>query len=304
MEGLLMALAIILAPLIFALLKNTYMTAMLIAANIGLFIFVNFAIPGGWEGHLVLVELAFNPQLFLQGKVQTVFTSIFLHITPMHIIFNLIFLIFWGPMMEHRIGARRLLLVYVLTGVAAGLLYSLLHWNSYRFALGASGALFGIAGCFVAMYPQERMSVILLFIPLRNVKGYVIIVVMLMIEAFLFLSYPHSNIAHEAHLGGLAAGLALGTVLAKQLPQGSHIRQIVLSTDALIPLAVTPELQDMLQHLRGSQEPEIIKAWAESFLERAACPKCGKGLGHNAAWKALQGSVVCPCGWKSGQDTV
>ncbi|MCK4717094.1 MAG: rhomboid family intramembrane serine protease [Thermoplasmata archaeon] len=307
-NALLITLLIILVPLIFAFLKNAYMAPMLMASNVVIFIFIRYLVLGIDSAqdmqalYAVLENLAFSP-IYLLGvdRVHTLLTSMFLHLDKTHIIFNMIFLIFWAPMLERRIGARRLGLVYLATGLAGGLAYGLINWGEPSLALGASGALFGIAGCFVALYPNEKMRLFLLFIPMPRMRGYMILAMMFIMEAFLAISGMMAGIAHEAHLGGLVAGILLGMAIAKS-KEGAEDTQrvVVVSLAHLVPLATTPELRDMMEHIKGSQEPEIVLAWVQGFLEKARCPRCGATLGQNKAGRVLRGKVSCSsCDWSA-----
>jgi len=319
--GLLIVLLAIAVPLIIALAKNAYMAPMLMAANVAVFFIVKFFILDGTiDGVEAYSKMALNPvliprqgvivyygaQSFLSmgGEVQTLFTSAFVHIDSMHIFFNIIFLLFWAPVLENRIGARRLALVYVLTGIAGSLGFLLFNWNEFVFAIGASGALFGIAGCFVALYPDEEMRLLLLFIPLPKMKGYAVLAVMFLFIVALDLIGYVGNIAHEAHLAGMFAGLAIGYQfkkmgIQKKAPSlGKNLE--VVTIGAMAPLADTPHLKEILEHVRNSREAEIAYAWTQEFLENAKCPKCGAGLGDNDPKTALKGKLICSsCGWIS-----
>ncbi|MDG6220242.1 MAG: rhomboid family intramembrane serine protease [Candidatus Thermoplasmatota archaeon] len=301
-EVLMVVLLIIGMPLIFSAIKDAYAAALLMGANIGVFFFVRFFVDfDTFEGLVSIINLAINPMVLMSGQnLHTLVTSAFLHISPTHIIFNMIFIIFWAPMLESRIGARRLILVYLLTAVVGGLVYTAVNWGEFRFALGASGALFGIAGCFVAMYPKEKMTIFLMFIPLPRMKGYMVLLLMLIMEIFLF-SYGRGNIANEAHLGGLLAGVAIGTFFAKNPQTLPHKkREMVFTISHLVPLATSRELGNMLDNASSSQEPEIVLAWVQSFLEHASCPMCRNRLGENKAIDVLRkGRVSCSCGWSA-----
>ena len=133
-----------------------------------------------------MVSLAINPESlayfalsadnFLSGKYMwTLITHIFSHAGVLHLLVNLFALISFGKLSEQIIGRKRFTWLFLISGIFAGLLSVLLSgffgfgfWekvfgSSAVYMLGASGAIFGIAGMFVALLPRMRFGII--FIP-------------------------------------------------------------------------------------------------------------------------------------------
>ncbi len=136
----------------------------------------------------------------------TLVTHIFLHSGPIHLLFNMMFLFFFGPELERRIGGKRFLAVFFLSGVVAAIGYSL--WSvfilkSFAPAVGASGALFGIFACLAVLAPHIRVYVY--FIPMNITHA-------LIFFALLDLLFIGSGdaIARSAHLSGVIVGLLMG----------------------------------------------------------------------------------------------
>ncbi|MFQ6060525.1 MAG: rhomboid family intramembrane serine protease, partial [Thermoplasmata archaeon] len=103
----------------------------------------------------VVLDLAFQPvHLENPANLYTLFTSMFLHASFLHLIFNMIALIFIGPLLEEKIGAMRFATIYVLTGITGTLAFGIIHLNDIAIVLGASGAISGILGAFAALYPR------------------------------------------------------------------------------------------------------------------------------------------------------
>jgi membrane associated rhomboid family serine protease len=133
-------------------------------------------------------------------------THIFLHANGIHILFNMIFLFFFGPELERRIGGKKFLEVFFLSGIIAGIgytLWSLFIMNSPAPAVGASGALFGIFACLAILAPD--IQVYIYFIPMKIT--YALIFFALFDLIFIGSGDP---IARSAHLSGVLAGLIMG----------------------------------------------------------------------------------------------
>lgn len=180
-----------------SIIKSNY--SLTILAIIIASFFLQYIIPG-YFSYLALFPL---DTLF---RPWTLVTHIFLHSGPIHLLFNMMFLFFFGPELERRIGGKRFLAVFFLSGIVAGIGYSL--WsvfilNSLVPAVGASGALFGIFACLAVLAPH--IQVYIYFIPMKITHA-------LIFFALLDLLFIGSGdaIARSAHLSGVIAGLVMG----------------------------------------------------------------------------------------------
>lgn len=174
--------------------------------------------PGAFSALFVL-DAAFL------SKPWTIITSIFAHGSFNHLLFNGIVLFFFGPLLEKRIGSRRFLALVLASGAIAGLAQVGLtvSLGERGGVIGISGALMGIMGALTLLGP--RLTVLIFFIipaPLWALTiGYAAL-------DTLGLFYSTGNVAHMAHLAGLAIGLFVGYRLREQgfkFPgQSGHMR--------------------------------------------------------------------------------
>lgn len=140
------------------------------------------------------------------------FSHMFLHANGIHLLFNMMFLFFFGPELERRIGGKRFLYIYFVSGLIAALGYSL--WSIYIIhqntsAVGASGALFGIFACLAVLAPD--IVVYVYFIPMKITYALIFFALL----DLLFIGSSGDLVARSAHLSGVVAGLAFGKYLKK-----------------------------------------------------------------------------------------
>lgn len=132
-------------------------------------------------------------------------TYLFLHKTPWHLIFNMLFLWMFGVQLERDWGTRRFLKYYFVCGIGAGLCDVLMHaalgdWKTST--LGASGAIMGVLLAFGVLYPEQTILVEFL-IPIKA-KYFVMIYAALALWAS--IAAGNSGVSNIAHLGGMAVG--------------------------------------------------------------------------------------------------
>jgi membrane associated rhomboid family serine protease len=165
----------------------------LVLIAINFVIFIAILIRGG-----MVTNLGLAPAYFTE-RPWTIVTNMFVHISFWHILFNMITLYFFGTFLNRLIGQNKFLLLYFGAGIVGNFLYVLLG-DPYSIVIGASGAIYGIAGALVVMMP--RLTVRLYFI--FPVPLWVVVLVFFVVFSFL------PGVAWQAHLGGLAVGLAAG----------------------------------------------------------------------------------------------
>ena len=132
----------------------------------------------------------------------SIVSYIFVHANLSHIFSNLFAFIIFGFILEKIVGSRNFIIIFFVTGIAAGIA-SLFFYPS---VIGASGAIFGVMGAIVAIRP--KMTVLAFGVPLPMVAAVVLWAALDLGGVF----YP-SDVANIGHLGGLAAGIAIGLVL-------------------------------------------------------------------------------------------
>jgi membrane associated rhomboid family serine protease len=160
--------------------------ARLIATNVALFA-LGVAMPDLW------MTLALRPRFMLQ-QPWTPVTYMFVHGGLMHLFFNMLMLYFSGPRVEERLGSRRFIVLYLLSGLGGALL-SLLTPNVT--IVGASGATFGVFLAYARFWPRDRF----LIWGIAPVEARVLVLISTAISLVGF----GRGIAHWAHLGGYAA---------------------------------------------------------------------------------------------------
>jgi uncharacterized protein len=133
-------------------------------------------------------------------------TSMFLHGSMSHLFFNMISLIFLGPLLEGTIGTKRFLMIYFGSGIVAGLIASFF----YPRALGASGALMGMFGVMIVLMPRVQ----LLIYGIVPVQLWLLGIIYVFMDTF-GIFFP-SGTGNIAHLSGMAMGLLYGVWLKKQ----------------------------------------------------------------------------------------
>ncbi|MBX4196365.1 rhomboid family intramembrane serine protease [Candidatus Pacearchaeota archaeon] len=172
----------------------------------------------------VLDYFALKPSSILAGKyLWTLVLHIFAHGNFVHLFINMFVLFSLGGLCERIIGRRRFLWFYIISGIFAGLLSVFLSglygngaWGMRLFGtpdtymLGASGAIFAIAGLFVMLLPRLRFSII--FLPFFSLPAYIMVPLVLVLT---WIATIASNlpIGNAAHLGGFLAGIVYGLYL-------------------------------------------------------------------------------------------
>lgn len=139
-------------------------------------------------------------------------TSMFLHGGFLHILGNMWFLYIFGDNIEDRLGHIRYLIFYIFCGVAAGLIHLFTNWDSKIPTIGASGAISGVMGAYLFLYPKSR---ILTLIPIFFFFQFVELPAFIFLGFWFFLQLfsagltPRNvgGIAFWAHIGGFIAGL-------------------------------------------------------------------------------------------------
>ena len=196
------------------ILNNITINSKIIYANVIFFItsFILLSIFGEtfWN------YIAIKPSNILGGKyLWTFLTSMFMHAGLFHIFANMFSLLFIGSLVEKIIGAKRYIYFYLTSGLFAGLFFvlsSLVFKNNLDiFAVGASGALFGLIGFLMIITPN--LPVYLMFIPIPIKMKYAAPGILI---ALWFISKAAGiPIGNTAHLGGLLTGLVYGLYLKK-----------------------------------------------------------------------------------------
>ncbi|MCW8966713.1 MAG: rhomboid family intramembrane serine protease [Candidatus Pacearchaeota archaeon] len=195
-------------------LDNMTFNTKIILINIALFVFFNILILTNIK---YLDYIAIKPANIFAGKyLWTFLTSIFMHGGLFHLFANMFSLMFIGSLVEKIVGKTRYIYFYLTAGILSGaffVLSSLILQSDFNvYAVGASGALFGLVGFLMIITPE--LPVYVMFIPIPIKMKYAapgILIVLWLISAA--GSIPIGN---TAHLGGLIVGLTYGLHLKKK----------------------------------------------------------------------------------------
>ncbi|MFW9971107.1 MAG: rhomboid family intramembrane serine protease [Candidatus Odinarchaeota archaeon] len=196
-----------------------YFSVIILAANIIVFI---------WQlldptGQMRIPEAAFVPAEFFAGqKLWTIITSMFMHGDYVHIIMNMWFFIIITDNCEHAMGHVLYLITYFVSGFFGTLLHALstLIWPPLSIipSLGASGAIFGLMGVYLILYPKNKF-----YLPsatgtsMRKVSaGYFILTYFIAELSYALYSlidpFSVGSTAHFAHVGGFIAGAVIAGI--------------------------------------------------------------------------------------------
>jgi membrane associated rhomboid family serine protease len=159
-------------------------------------------------------DIAIKPANILQGKyLWTILTSMFMHAGFFHIFANMFSLFFVGSLVERLLGAKRYLYFYLASGIFASLLFivsSFIFPLEYdTFAVGASGAIFGLIGLLMIIVPNLPVYVMFIPIPIKMKYAAPGMLVMLWIISLA----GNVPIGNTAHLGGFLVGIFYGIYL-------------------------------------------------------------------------------------------
>ncbi|MBX2886230.1 MAG: rhomboid family intramembrane serine protease [Granulosicoccus sp.] len=151
------------------------------------------------------------PELTWVPPTATVFTSMFLHGGWMHLIGNMLYLWVFGNNVEYAMGHIKYFLFYLLCGVAAVLAQALPDIHSQIPMIGASGAISGVLGSYLLLYPKARVTVIIpIFIIIKTIRVPALVVLLIWFAMQLYSSIvanADSGVAFGAHVGGFVAGM-------------------------------------------------------------------------------------------------
>jgi membrane associated rhomboid family serine protease len=148
----------------------------------------------------------------------TLLTSMFMHANWMHLGGNMLFLWVFGDNLEDRMGPARFILFYLLCGLAASAAQIVLNPDGRIPGIGASGAIAGVMGGYLLLYPHARIRTIgrfgIIFVPAWMMLGFWILT-QILAGAAQWGGKEMGGVAYAAHLGGFIAGLLLVHLFAR-----------------------------------------------------------------------------------------
>jgi membrane associated rhomboid family serine protease len=141
----------------------------------------------------------------------TLLTSMFMHASWMHIIGNMLYLWIFGDNIENRLGRAKFLVFYLICGFAASAAHILFSANSVIPGLGASGAIAGVLGAYLILYPRNRVRV-LFARQIVHMPAFLVLGMWIALQIFSQIGVSggqSSGVAYLAHIGGFVAGVVL-----------------------------------------------------------------------------------------------
>ncbi len=196
-------------------LKTPYVTYVLIALNIGIFASYWQLFSDERALSAFFFDWAMIPARITSGDgAFTLVTSMFLHGGLMHLAGNMLFLWIFGDNMEEQFGHLGFLLFYLACGIAAALAQLLSSPGSMVPMVGASGAIAGVMGGYLLLFPKARVDILFIFIiffRIFTVPAFAMLGVWFALQLFnsMAVSADLGGVAHWAHAGGFVIGLIL-----------------------------------------------------------------------------------------------
>ncbi len=200
---------------------------LLIALNFIVF-FYEISLSSSALNRLTFVWGLVPQQLMLHPQVAwlTIFTSMFLHGGWLHILSNMWVLFIFGDNIEDHMGHARYLIFYLLSGIAAGLLESYVLPTSNIPMIGASGAIAGVLGAYLILFPQARIASIvpIIFIfTIIEIPAVIFLLFWFVLQLFsgwtaLAGAAGSSGVAWWAHVGGFVFGMLAVRFFVQQRP--------------------------------------------------------------------------------------
>lgn len=232
--------------------KEFFITPLIIDINIVLFLLmvltgVNIMLPD--TESLLSWGANFRPST-LGGQWWRLLSCCFLHIGVVHLLLNMYALLYIGVMLEPILGRTRYLAAYLLTGIGASVVS--LWWHDLTVSAGASGAIFGMYGVFLALLTtnlieknarQQQMASIGIFVIYNLVYGL------------------KGGVDNAAHIGGLVSGLLIGYVFIASLkkPYDGKLQKTSIAGAALIIIAVAAFALKTISNDIGIYEEKMKK---------------------------------------------
>jgi membrane associated rhomboid family serine protease len=208
-----------------------YVTFVIIAINVVIFLYqLTLSDRALFQ---FIVDWGTIPREISRGDdLITLVTCMFLHGGWLHIAGNMLFLWVFGDNIEDTMGHLKFLVFYLLCGVAASGLQVVINQDSQTPLIGASGAISGVLGAYLVLYPSGKIRTLLIIgipimvlIPAWGMIGYWIVIQFINGIASLGVRTAETGggVAYFAHIGGFVAGIALVWLFRDEDIQQRHI---------------------------------------------------------------------------------
>src|SRR5438067_10481524 len=193
---------------------------LLIAANVWMF-FWEISLGPNIERDLMLVS--FVPVRFWAAPLYPpnllrILISMFLHAGWLHLGGNMLYLWIFGDNIEDRLGHFKYVIFYLLCGLVATMTHAVMNADSRLPSIGASGAIAGVLGAYIVLFPKARVTTLIpifVFFIVRELPAFVVLGLWFVLQFFVGVasigasSDATGGVAVFAHVGGFVAGMAL-----------------------------------------------------------------------------------------------
>jgi membrane associated rhomboid family serine protease len=168
------------------------------------------------SGDQFIINWSFVPARFAANPVGdffTIFSAMFMHAGWMHLLGNMLYLFIFGDNVEDRMGHFAFVIFYLVCGIAATFAQYFFSIGSNIPNLGASGAIAGVLGAYILLFPQEKVRVLVLnrivLMPALIVIGFWIVLQFLNGVGSIMGGADSGGVAYMAHIGGFIAGIVI-----------------------------------------------------------------------------------------------
>jgi len=210
-------------------LTTPHVNRMLIMANVivfsvmwlSVFGLIDYSFVGDIEE-----KFAMPPYYIIRGqKLHTLFTSMFLHAGWLHLLGNMLFLYIFGDNVEDVFGHMSYLVFYIICGLAASFTYimSLGSFSPIQSVIGASGAISGVLGAYLVLYPKARILT-LIFPVIVPIPAIIFLGFWFLMQWFYAIFLGEGMIAYWAHIGGFIAGMILALIFGLKRKRAREAR--------------------------------------------------------------------------------
>jgi membrane associated rhomboid family serine protease len=212
----------------------------LILTNFSVFVYQNFFVPGGADP--LILRLGFIPYEVINAVDMdpknlvpvplTLLTSMFIHGGWLHLLGNMLYLWIFGDNVEDTLGHIKYLCFYIMCGVMASLTHAFINLHSQVPAVGASGAIAGVLGAYMFLFPKSRIRtalILLVFVRVVSIPAVILLGYWILIQILSGVtelrSLTRTGIAWFAHVGGFVAGFILVIMMRKQRGRRASLRR-------------------------------------------------------------------------------
>jgi membrane associated rhomboid family serine protease len=203
--------------------RTPLVTYALIAINIAVFLAYWYGLQTEYALNNFFYTWGLVPQIVMSGQnLPSLITHMFLHGGWMHLAGNMLFLWIFGDNLEDLMGHAKFLFFYILAGLGAAALQIAVDPASLAPMVGASGAIAGVLGGYLLLFPKARVDVVLIliiFFKVFTIRAWIVLGLWFGMQLFSSFATPAQDggVAYFAHIGGFIAGLVLCLPLWRRL---------------------------------------------------------------------------------------